>query len=195
MIKKEELTILRESLLLKHMRIRGVQMGEGVGVRDGTTRTSSASARGHPTHHRAGLAHLRSTRLGDPRMHLLYHSLSRMSVWMLSGHWVVARGHAMLHALMGGKRLRHHHCGGSQGATGNLSKGVNRESDEERRPRGEAMCDGSSAPETVRRSVLAFSGWRPRPGELIQRDTAGASIGTSAYSHSPGSPSMQASFS
>lgn len=157
---KAELTILRKTLLLKHVRIRGVQMGEGVGVRDGTARTSGASARGHATHHGAGLAHLGPARLRDTRVHLLYHSRSRMSgVGMLSGHWVVARGHAMLHALMGGKRLRHHHCGGSQGRL-ETSKGinVNRESDEGRRPRGKAMCDGSSAPEMGRRWVLAFRG-------------------------------------
>jgi hypothetical protein len=155
---KAELTILRKSLLLKHMRIRGVQMGEGMGVWDGTARTSGASARGHATHHGTGLANLGPARLRDTRMHLLYHSRSRMSgVWMLSGHWVVARGHAMLHALMGGKRLRHHHCGGSQDRQ-EASKVINRESDEEKRPRKEAMCDGSSAPEMGRRSVLAFRG-------------------------------------
>lgn len=106
------LTVLGKTLLLKHMRIRRVQMRESVGVRYRATGAGGTSARGHPAHHGARLTDLRPARSGNTRMHLLYHSGSRVSsVWVLAGHWVVARGHAVLrHALMGGKRLRHHHC-------------------------------------------------------------------------------------
>lgn len=94
------------------MRLRGVQVGESMGVRHGATRTGGSSARGHPTHHWAGLAHLRSSCGRNPGMHLMYHCLAGMSsVRMLGGHWMVAGWHAMLRdALVGGKRLRHHHC-------------------------------------------------------------------------------------
>lgn len=94
------------------MRLRGIQMGKSVGIRHRATRPGGSSARGHSTHHRAGLAHLRSSCGGNTGVHLLYHSLAGVaSVGVLGGHWMVAGRHAMLRdALVGGKRLRHHHC-------------------------------------------------------------------------------------
>lgn len=92
------------------MRLRGIQVGESVGIRYGTARTSRPSARGHPTHHRTSLAHLRSSRRRYTRVHLLYHSGSRVSIWMLSGHWVTGGKSMLRHALVGRERLRHHHC-------------------------------------------------------------------------------------
>jgi hypothetical protein len=87
-------------------------MGQGMGIRHRATRTSGSSARGHPTHHWARLAYLRPSWCRNSRMHLLHHRRSRVSsVRMLSGHWVVAGGKPVWrHALMGRKRLRHHHC-------------------------------------------------------------------------------------
>ena len=96
----------------KGMRLRGIQVGESMGIRHRTTRTSGApSARCHTTHHWAGLAHLRSSRSGYTRVHLLDHSRTGMSsIRMLGGHWMVTGRQAVLRdALVGGKRLRHHH--------------------------------------------------------------------------------------
>lgn len=90
-----------------------VQMGHGVGIGHGAARTRSPSARGHPTHHRTRLAHLGSSWCGNTRVHLLYHARAGVtSIWVLTGHWVVTRGQAVLwDALMGSEWLRHHHCG------------------------------------------------------------------------------------
>lgn len=108
--------ILLELVVLKHMRLRGIQVGEGMGIWAGatrttrTTRTNCPSARGHARHHRARLADLGSSRRRHTRMHLLYHSSAGVSVWMLRGHWVIGGKPMLRHALVGRKRLRHHHC-------------------------------------------------------------------------------------
>lgn len=102
--------ILLELGVLKHMRLRGIQVGEGMSIWAGATRTNCPSARGHAAHHRARLADLRSSRRRDARMHLLYHSSARVSIWMLRGHWVTGGKPMLRHALVGRKRLRHHHC-------------------------------------------------------------------------------------
>ena len=102
------LTILLELWTLKHMRLRGIQVGESMSVWH--TRASSSSARGHSTHHRACLADLRSVRRGYTGMHLLSHAGAWVSVRMLRGHWVARRESMLGHALVGRERLRHHHC-------------------------------------------------------------------------------------
>jgi hypothetical protein len=89
------------------MRLRGIQVGESMGVRN--ARASSPSAWWHPTHHRARLADLRSPWCGYARMHLLYHSGAWVSIRMLRVHWV-SWGKVLRHALVGRERLRHHHC-------------------------------------------------------------------------------------
>lgn len=93
-VMEEALTVWWKALLLKHvLRLRGIQMGESMGIGHRAPRTGCPSARGHPTHHRSRLAHLRPSRRGNTRMHLLHHSRPRVSsIWMLSGHWVMTWG-------------------------------------------------------------------------------------------------------
>lgn len=98
--------------VLKHLSLRGTQVGEGMGIWN--SGGSSPSARGHATYHRTRLADLVSSWRGYARyarVHLLYHSGAWVSVWMLRVHGVALGEPVLLcHALVGRKRLGHHHC-------------------------------------------------------------------------------------
>ena len=103
-------TLLCKMRLLEHVRLSRAKMREGMSLCS-TPRTSCASARRHPTHHRSALTDLRTSWCRHSGMHLLDHASTGMSIGMLTGsHWMTWRQARMLwDALMGRKRLRHHH--------------------------------------------------------------------------------------
>lgn len=86
-----------------------VQVLQSVCVWYWATGASSRAWR-HTSHHGPWLTHLRTTSIGNARVHVLYHTrLDHIRVLGL-GHWM-ARWHSRVlgNALMGRKRLGHHH--------------------------------------------------------------------------------------
>lgn len=125
-IRRGRHTILSKMRLLKQMGLGRSQMRQSMGLYR-ASRASCSCSRRHPAHHRSTLGDLRSARRRYPGVDLLNHSGPGMGIRVLTGGHRVTRRKAMVlrNALMGRKRLRHHHrCTTKSPITGLLPVGI-----------------------------------------------------------------------
>ena len=140
----------------------------GIGYR--TTRTSRGCARRN-SHHRTCLADMRTTRPRYSWMHLLnYSSCGWCTSWMMGWAHRMRREAWMLgDALMGSKRLRHHHFQGSGTKSAGDSFSVYMERMRKKKATKREQTSRSTRPVDCRRIVSSFLASESRNGKLSRR--------------------------